>query len=595
MAKKINVYKEDEDISIQLDKKQIGIAFSYILKYRKKLFGTLLIIMLGILVANVTPYILKLVFDDVIPQKNYTMLYVCGGVLLALVAISTFVNDYRMKQMNIVGQSIIYDIRKDLFAHIQKLPFTFFDTRPQGKILIRVTNYVNALADMFSNGVANAIVEIFTLIVVVCFMFATHVKLTLISLLGLPVLMLILFSLKSVQRKTRRDYNNKSSNLNAYLHESISGVKITQAFVRKRKNSRIFSHLSVESFRAWMKIAVVDFFIQVSTVILSDITICITYFVAIVVLSGEGQKVDVGVTIAMITYVTKLWEPINNLANLYNQIVTNAAYLERILETMDEEVMIADKEGAYPLPKVEGNIDFTNLDFKYDENSRYIFKDFNLSVKAGEKIALVGHTGAGKTTVVNLLSRYYEITSGDIKVDGHSIKDVTLNSLRGQIGYMLQESYIFSGTIMDNIRYGRLDATNEEVVAAAKAVAAHDFITELKDGYDTYVTERGTSLSIGQRQFISLARTMLLDPKVLILDEATASIDTQTEKKVIEGINKLTAGRTCFMVAHRLSTIVNADRILVIGNQNIIEEGSHSDLMDKKGAYYDFYTTQTQL
>ena len=221
MAKKINVYRDDEEIGIKLDKKQIGIAFSYILKYKKKLFGTLLIIMLGILVANVTPYILKIVFDDVIPEKNYTMLYICGGIFLVLVSISTFVNSYRMKQMNIVGQSIIYDIRKDLFAHIQKLPFVFFDTRPQGKILIRVTNYVNALADMFSNGVANAIVEIFTLIVVACFMFATNVKLTLISLLGLPVLMLVLFSMKTVLRKARRDYNNKSSNLNAYLHERV--------------------------------------------------------------------------------------------------------------------------------------------------------------------------------------------------------------------------------------------------------------------------------------------------------------------------------------------------------------------------------------
>ena len=342
-----------------------------------------------------------------------------------------------------------------------------------------------------------------------------------------------------------------------------------------------------------MKVVGADFSIQVSTTIISEITVCITYFIAIVVLSGED--VSVGVTIAMITYVTKLWEPINNLANLYNQIVTNAAYLERILETMDEEVSIQDKKDAYPLPPIKGDIDFANLDFRYDEGSKYIFKDFNLNVKAGEKIALVGHTGAGKTTVVNLLSRYYELTAGDIKIDGHSIKDVTLNSLRGQVGYMLQESYIFSGTIMDNIRYGRLDATNEEVIAAAKAVAAHDFIMELRDGYDTYVTERGTSLSIGQRQFISLARTMLLDPKVLILDEATASIDTQTEKKVIEGINKLTAGRTCFMVAHRLSTIVNADRILVIGNQNIIEQGDHADLMEKKGTYYEFYTTQTQL
>lgn len=593
MSKKINQYQEDEDIKIQLDKNQLKISFLYVLKYKKELIISLLVIMIGIISQTAPPYILKYVFDNSIPNKNYNTLFISGALLFLAVIINTIVNNFRMKHMNNIGQSIIFDIRKDLFAHLQKLPFSFFDTRPQGKILIRVTNYVNSLADMFSNGIASAIVDVFTFFVVLYFMFITSVKLSLVAICGLPILAIVIFSLKSVQRKARQAYSNKSSNLNAYLHESINGVKVSQAFVRKRKNSRIFSHLSIESFRAWIKAISLDFSIHVSTVIISDMTVCITYYFAIVVFTGED--ITVGVTIAMISYIGRLWDPINNLANLYNQVITNAAYLERILETLNEKVDIKDKENAYELQSVKGNVRFKNVDFRYDKNERYILKDFNLEVKAGGKIALVGHTGAGKTTIVNLLSRYYELTSGEIQIDGNNISDITLSSLRSKIGYMLQESYIFSGTIYDNIRYGRLDATNEEIVSAAKAVMADGFICEFKDGYNTYISEKGSSLSQGQRQLISLARTMLQDPKILILDEATASIDTETEKEIIKGIEELTKGRTSFMVAHRLSTIVNADRILVIGNQKILEQGSHSELLELKGEYYKYYTTQTKL
>jgi ATP-binding cassette subfamily B protein len=593
VSKKINQYQEDEDIKIQIDKNQLKISFLYVLKYKKELIISLLVIMIGIISQTAPPYILKYVFDNSIPNKNYNTLFISGALLFLAVIINTIVNNFRMKHMNNIGQSIIFDIRKDLFAHLQKLPFSFFDTRPQGKILIRVTNYVNSLADMFSNGIASAIVDVFTFFVVLYFMFITSVKLSLVAICGLPILAIVIFSLKSIQRKARQAYSNKSSNLNAYLHESINGVKVSQAFVRKRKNSRIFSHLSIESFRAWIKAISLDFSIHISTVIISDMTVCITYYFAIVVFTGED--ITVGVTIAMISYIGRLWDPINNLANLYNQVITNAAYLERILETLNEKVDIKDKENAYELLSVKGNVSFKNVDFRYDKNERYILKDFNLEVKAGEKIALVGHTGAGKTTIVNLLSRYYELTSGEIQIDGNDISYITLSSLRSKIGYMLQESYIFSGTIYDNIRYGRLDATNEEIVNAAKAVMADGFICEFKDGYNTYISEKGSSISQGQRQLISLARTMLQDPKILILDEATASIDTETEKEIIKGIEELTKGRTSFMVAHRLSTIVNADRILVIGDQKILEQGSHSELLELKGEYYKYYTTQTKL
>lgn len=589
---KINQFHQDEELKIKFGKNEWKTVLTYVSTYKWELLITLFVIAVGVVSATVAPYILKIVFDDAIPRKNYSLLYSCGLVFAITVAFNIFVNHFRMKHLANVGQSIVFDMRRDLFKHLQKLPFVFFDTRPQGKILIRVTSYINSLADMLSSGLVNAIVEFIALIAVVCFMFATDAKLTLVALCGLPVLCAVLFVMKKYQRHLRQVFSNKNSNMTAYLHENINGVKITQAFVRKRKNERIFMDLSVQVFRSWMNTIRIEWLVPIISSVLSEATACLTYFVAIMVISGTPATV--GVTIAMINYIGRLWTPINNLANLYNQLITNMTYLERIVETMNETVDICDRVNAKELTTVTGDIRFEHVDFRYDEKERYILKDLMLHVKPGERIALVGQTGAGKTTIVNLLSRYYEIESGCILIDGHDIRDVTLKSLRGQIGYMLQESYVFSGTIMDNIRYGRLDATDEEVIEAAKAVCAHEFISKLKDGYHTVVSEKGNSLSLGQRQLISLARTMLLNPKILILDEATSSVDTETEKAIIEGINRLTAGRTAFMVAHRLSTIVNADRILVVGNQTILEDGSHTELMQQKGYYYNFYTKQSE-
>lgn len=588
----INQFHQDEKLKLKIGKKEWGILFRYVKAYRWELILTLLVIAVGVVASSVSPYILKIVFDEAIPAKDYRLLFLCGGGLLAALLVGIFVSRFRLKHLIHVGQSVIYDIRKDLFAHLQKLPLVYFDTRPQGKVLIRVTNYVNSVADMFSNMLANLVLDVVSLLAVIGFMLAIDVKLTLVAMCGIPLLCLVMAALKKYQQKIRRAFNDKNSNLTAYLMESINGVKITQAFGHKRKSERIFIGLSVDVYRHWMKTVGVEFLIPMATPIISELAVCITYFVAIMAVTDS--PVTVGVTIAIVNYLRRLWNPINNLANLYNQVITNMSYLERILETLAEEEDIKDAPDAHELPPICGQVDFEGVDFFYDEEKGYVLKNLNLHVKPGEKIALVGQTGVGKTTVVNLLSRYYEITDGSIKIDGHDIRDVTLHSLRGQIGYMLQESYLFSGTILDNIRYGRLDATDEEVIQAAKAVYAHDFIVKLKDGYQTIVSEKGGSLSQGQRQLISLARTMLLGPKILVLDEATASIDTQTERLIIEGINRLTQGRTAFMIAHRLSTIVNADRILVLGDMGVVEEGSHQELMAKKGRYYEFYTKQTE-
>ena len=540
------------------------------------------------------PYLIHNALDIQIPAKNVHGLVMLGVVFIGITIIAIFSTKFRMKYMNYVGQSIIYDIRKDIFAHLQELPFSYYDSRPHGKILVRVVNYVNSLADMFSNGIINAVMEMFSLIVILCYMFAVNVKLTMISLIGLPVLILAIGLLKNIHRRAWQAYSNKNSNLNAYLHESINGVRITQAFVRERKNNRIFSRLSADTLKAFMKAKAIEFLIMPMTTIISEFTVCLIYFVAVAAIAQDPAAYQVGVIVAIVSYIQRFWAPINNMSNIYNSVMTNAAYLERIFETIEEDEEIHDKPSAYEMPEVKGTVEFKDVTFAYEEGQN-ILENVSFRVEQGQTIALVGPTGAGKTTVVNLLSRYYDISGGQILIDGVDITDVTVKSLRSRLGYMLQDSFVFSGTIKDNIRYGKLDATDEEVIRAAKMVNAHDFIANMKNGYETHVSERGSTLSAGQRQLISLARAMLRDPEILILDEATSSIDTETEKKLIDGIQTILKNRTSFVIAHRLSTIKNSDRIMVIGNKGIMEQGTHDQLLALGGEYSKLYTSQHQL
>lgn len=586
-----NKYDIDEELIQEFNSKDFRRLLGYVKPYRGQVVTAVILMIVSSIAALIGPYLSKIALDSSIPQGDLKGLILLSAIYAASLVVSAVCLKYKIRLMSLVGQNVIYDIRKELFAHIQKLPFTYFDSRPHGKILVRVVNYVNSLSDLLSNGIINFITDLMTLVFIIIFMLLMDLKLTGICMIGLPILIGVVFLIKNAQRKAWQIVSSKQSNLNAYIHESISGMKVTQSFVREDENLRIFNEQSDNLRKSWMRAVKIQFLISPAVDNISMLTISMVYMAGISWMHGG---VTIGVLVAFIGYVSRFWAPINNLANFYNQIINAMAYMERIFEAMDEKVTVDDLPDAVEMPDIKGRVQFKDVSFCYDKGHE-ILHNVSFNVNPGETIALVGPTGAGKTSIINLISRFYDIDGGKILIDNIDIKHVKLKSLRKQVGVMLQDSFIFSGTIMDNIRYGRLDASDEEVIKAAKAVKAHDFIMEMKDGYKTEVNERGTRLSVGQRQLISFARALLADPKILILDEATSSIDTRTEMMLQEGLQALLKGRTSFVVAHRLSTIRNADRIMYIDRGSIVESGTHDELMEKEGAYYKLYTEQYKL
>ena len=592
-----NKFDVDERLETPFRWKHLKRAGAYIVRHKFQMIAALVLSALASVASLFIPKLTQWVLDDAVPNKDTAMIGRMAAMFVGIILISIVFTTIRSRIMAYVSQEIIYDIRRDLFAHLQQLPFSYYDSRPAGKILVRVINYVNSVSDILSNGIINMILEIINLIFIVIFMFSTDVKLALIILAGLPFFVFIVLMLKPRQRRAWQEQSNKNSNYNAYLAESIDGVRVSQLFDRQEVNIGIMRKLAEACRRAWIKAIYISNAVWLTSESLTQIVLTFLYIAGVYWIGG-GSMVSFGVILAMSQYVGRFWQPITNLANIYNSFINNIAYLERIFETMDEPVVVGDAPNAETLPDISGEVEFRDVTFAYEPGID-ILEHVNLHVCAGESIALVGPTGAGKSTVVNLLCRFYNLNGGSILLtdrDGgaHDISQVTLHSLRSQLGIMLQDSFLFTGTLKENIRYGRLDATDEEIVEAARRVRADAFIRDLKDGYDTPVKERGGNLSQGQKQLVAFARTLLSDPAILILDEATSSIDTQTEKLLQEGIQEMLKGRTSFIIAHRLSTIKNCDRILYIGNKGVMESGSHDELMAKKGLYYQLYTTQAK-
>lgn len=584
-----NRYDIDETLEAPFNIKHLKRAGVYIKKHAKSMILSLFLSTLSIIFTLFGPFIMQIAIDNSVPNKDFKELAWLSMLLLITIIVSVLFSTYRSKIMTRVGQDIIYDIRKDLFDHMQKLSFEYYDDRPHGKILTRVVHYVNNVSDSLSNGIINFILEIFNLIFIMIFMFFTDYKLTLVILAGVPIFLIIGFILKPIQRKAWQNVSNKSSNVNAYIHENIDGAKINQIFTRQSENNKIFDKLNTKFKNSWMR---AQYSSQLVIFFVDNISVIVIGAMYIVGVFGSGEIVSFGVILAMGNYSWRFWQPILNLSNLYNSFINSISYLERIFEMLDEKIIVDDLEDAIIMPKIEGNIKFEDVTFSYDQ-SKIILKNVTMNINKGESIALVGPTGAGKTTIVNLISRFYNIDSGKIEIDGVDISKVTLNSLRSQMGIMLQDSFIFSGTIYDNIKYGNLDATDQMVIDACKIVCADEFIEELENGYETYVSEKGAGFSSGQRQLISFARTLVSDPKILILDEATSTIDVKTEKIVQKALLELVKGRTCLIIAHRLSTIKNCDKILYISDCGIAESGTHDELIEKKGNYYKLYMSQS--
>jgi len=584
-----NAIKDDEWQSDVKKSVTIKRLLTYLTSYKKQIVGVLFIMAYCVTVSLINPLFIESAIDDYITPKDFKGLAVLIGIALAVNIIWILLVKLRMKIMAKVTNNAVKTIREELFTHLQTLDFKFFDSRPTGKILSRVMSDVNALKDVLSNLVITLIPDAILLVSIVVVMLLKDWRLALFAMAGLPILMVSLLSLENLCHKNWKNVRKKSSNVSAFVHEEIAGIRIVKSYSAEEETLETFDELLDEHKKSFLKaVRINDLynpFIEIGWAVSSFAM----YFASIKLIGIDN--LSIGTLIAFGSYIGLFWQPISSLGDLYNQLISNIAAAERVFEVLDTEPEVGDKEGVSELPPIKGAVEFKDVTFAYEDNVK-VLKDVSFSIKPGETIALVGPTGAGKTTIVNLISRFYDVQEGTVLVDGHDIKKVTVESLRHQMGIMTQDNFLFSGTIKENIRYGKLDATDEEIIAAAKTVNAHDFIMKLEKGYDTELAERGSGLSVGQRQLIAFARTILSDPAILILDEATSSIDTRNELMVQAGIAAILKGRTSFVIAHRLSTIRKADRIFVVDDGRIQEEGNHKELMEKHGIYYKLSTAQ---
>ncbi|MDL4842148.1 ABC transporter ATP-binding protein [Aquibacillus rhizosphaerae] len=587
-------YPLDQAVEKPFNWKQMMRLLFFIKPYTRTLLpGAMIAMLVSTLVRLLVPILIgKVVIDVAIANKDITLLtYLIIGISL-LYLLSYVGNTFRIKWVNILGQKVIYDLRKNLFSHVQRLSHNFFDKRSAGSILVRILNDVNSLQELFTNGIINLLMDVVMLLGIIILLFALSPQLALAVLIILPIMFYISTKLRRNIRRSWQDVRIQKSRLNSHLNESMQGIRITQSFSQEKENTEYFNGVNTDNFEtervAMKKSAYFGPFVEMSNAIG---TVILISYGAHLIISGA---IEIGTFVSFAFYLGMFWEPISRLGQIYNQLLVAMASSERIFEFLDEQPNVEEKENAMDYKDMKGHIEFDQVKFSYDDD-RVALHEISLEMKQGQTVALVGHTGSGKSTIANLISRFYDPTEGAVKIDGYDLRDMKLDSLRKNISVVLQDTFIFSGTIMENIRFGRPEATDEEVMDAAKVVGADDFISKLSDGYQTEVEERGNILSAGERQLLSFARALLADPRILILDEATASIDTETEVKIQHALKRLLKGRTAIMIAHRLSTIRESDNIIVLEHGKILEQGNHDELMKHKGEYFDLVKSQFQM
>lgn len=589
----VNSFREDEQMDASDTGKVVLRLFGYLRDYKKDVVIVLIAMAVTVGISLLNPLLIEEAIDHYVADKDM-------NGLLKLVAFAVTVNlvyvvmvKVRIYVMSLISNNIILKVRNEVYEHIQTLSFSFFDSRPNGKILARIMGDVNSLKDVLAKAVTNIIPNTITIIGVIVIMLMKDWRLALAAMCTLPFMAIAIYLVEKSNHIRWQVVRKKGSNVNAYVHESIAGMRVVQSLNAQDETRAQFEELTDEHRDSFIYACrVADLFFPVIDMSWG-IGMMVLYLVGVKIIGAP--EVTLGLLVAFGTYTGMFWEPIMNLSTFFNQLITNLSAAERVFDIMDTESDLTDEPDAFELPDIKGEVAFNNVSFTYDEGTESetkVLDNVSFTARPGETIALVGPTGAGKTTIVNLISRFYDIQKGSITIDGYDLKKVTMNSLRKQMGVMTQDNFIFHGTVRENIAYGKLDATDEEIIRAAKAVDAHDFIMKMEKGYDTELKEQGAGLSIGQRQLMAFARTMISEPKILILDEATSSIDTHTELMVQKGIEALLKGRTSFVIAHRLSTIQNADRIFVIDQGGIREQGSPAELLEKKGAYYKLYMAQ---